>query len=314
MKSFRSLIAVVVSGVTVAGMCAAVASAAPVPSSIPMCADVGAPRVIVGGQPRTFEAVAFDDRGAMLLSDTLGNRLDVVDRPGAAPRMLAPVYFPGGIAPMPDGTVLVGSGMMAAPALASPAVGVAKLIRVNPRNGHHRVYAEGLSMGNGVVRAPDGTVYASNDLTSTIDRIGTDGRVERGWYDQSPGNGLAMSADGRTLFANVSFGDTRIVAIDTATGTGRTYYRPPAGMNWTSLDALDDLDIDRRGRLYAPLYFGGQVLRVDSDGSHCAIATGLTAPAGISLGRSGAGFSTRSVYVTTHAGAVIEIPRAVPMA
>lgn len=307
MKSFRSLIAGVVSGVTAAGMCAAVASAAPVPSSIPMCADVGAPRVIVG-QPRTFEAVAFDDRGVMLLSDWLGNRLDVVDRPGAAPRMVAPVYAPGGIAPMPDGTVLVGSGI-AAPALASPAVGVAKLIRVDPRNGHHRVYAEGLSMGNGVVRAPDGTVYASNDLTSTIDRIGTDGRVERGWYNQSPGNGLAMSADGRTLFANVSLGDTRIVAIDAATGTGRTHFRPPAGMNWTF---FDDLDIDRRGRLYAPMYFGGHVLRVDTDGSHCAIAAGLTLPAGIALGRSGAGFSADSVYVTTHAGAVIEIPKAVP--
>lgn len=306
MKSFRSLIAVVVSGVTVAGMCAAVASAAPVPSSIPMCADVGAPRVIVGGQPRTFEAVAFDDRGAMLLSDSLGNRLDVVDRPGAAPRMVAPVYAPGGIAPMPDGTVLVGSGIFTP--LASPAVGVAKLIRVNPRNGHHRVYAEGLSQGNGVVRAPDGTVYASNDLASTIDRIGTDGRVERGWYNQSPGNGLAMSADGRTLFANVSLPDTRIVAIDAATGTGRTYFRPPAGMN----SILDDLDIDRRGRLYAPMYFGGRVLRVDNDGSHCAIAAGLTLPAGIALGRPGAGFSADSVYVTTHAGAVIEIPKAVP--
>ncbi|WP_376740722.1 SMP-30/gluconolactonase/LRE family protein [Gordonia paraffinivorans] len=164
-------------------------------------------------------------------------------------------------------------------------------------------------MANGVVRSSDGTVYASSAVAPAIDRVGPDRRVSRGWYHAATGNGLALSADGKTLYANVSVPDTRVLAIDTATGAARTYFRPPAGLDWVF---FDDLDIDAAGNLYAPLYLGGQVWRIGRDGSHCALAKGLTTPAGISVGPSEAGFPATSVFVTTHAGSVVEIPRAVP--
>ncbi|GAB90433.1 SMP-30/gluconolactonase/LRE family protein [Gordonia rhizosphera] len=284
-----------------------VASAVPrSPAGTPMCAGVGPARTIVA-QPHTYEAVAFDGDGRMLVTDWLGNGVDVVAHPGALPRRVATVEAPGGLAPMPDGTVLVGSGI-AAPSLLAPAVGAASLIRLDPRTGARSTYATGLSMGNGVVRAPDGTLFASNDLVPAVDRIGVDVRVQRGWYRESPANGLAVSRDGRTLFANVSLGDTRILAIDTGTGRAHSYFRPPRGLDWVF---FDDLDIDEHGRLYVPLYFGSQVWRIDPDGSHCALATGLTLPAGISVGAGGAGFSPSAVYVTTHAGSVVEIPHAI---
>ncbi|MBF6387609.1 SMP-30/gluconolactonase/LRE family protein [Nocardia farcinica] len=215
------------------------------------------------------------------------------------------------IAPPPtraDGGVLAGSGI-AAPALLAPALGFARLLRVDPVTGATTPYAEGLSMGNGVVRAPDGTVFTSNDLAPALDRVDPDGTVHRGWYRETPTNGLAISADGRTLYANVSLGDTRTLAIDVATGAARTYFRPPQGLAHVF---LDDLDIDRAGRLYAPVYFGGQVWRIERDGSFCAVADGLTLPAGITVGVDSAGFSAGSVYVTTHAGQVVEIPNAIP--
>lgn len=46
----------------------------------------------------------------------------------------------------------------------------------------------------------------------------------------------------------------------------------------------------------------------------CALARGLITPAGITVGASGAGFSARSVYVTTHGGLLVEIPDAIPPA
>ncbi|SDU83616.1 Sugar lactone lactonase YvrE [Gordonia westfalica] len=275
------------------------------PGDTPMCAGVGTPRTVVA-QPTAFEAVAFDRSGRMLVSDLMGNRLIAVDRPGAAPRRVARVESPGGIAPLPNGRVLVGSGSGPAAAVSPDS---ASLVEVNPGTGAHSVYADGLSMANGVVRAPDGTVYASSNIVSAIDRISPDRKVSRAWFSDSPGNGLAVSADGRTLFANVSLGDSRVLAVDTATGTSRTYFRPPAGLDWVF---FDDLDIDAGGTLYAPIYLGGQVWRIGRDGSHCALAENLTTPAGISVGASRAGFSARSVYVTTHAGSVIEIPGAVP--
>lgn len=286
---------------------AATAPAAAADPGVPGCAGVGTPRTVVA-EPRTFEAAAFDARGRLLLTDWLGNRIDVLDSPDATPRALAPVHAPGGLAPLPDGDVLVGSGI-AAPALLAPAVGSAELVRLDPETGVTAPYASGLSMGNGVVRGPDGTVWASNDLAPAVDRIAPDGTVHRGWYRETPANGLAVSTDGATLYANVSLGDTRVLAIDTRTGAARTHFRPPAAF---SAGFLDDLDIDHAGRLYAPLYFAGHVFRIEPDGSFCSLASGITLPAGISRGAEGAGFAAGSVYVTTHAGQVLEIPDAVP--
>ncbi|MGK8488298.1 SMP-30/gluconolactonase/LRE family protein [Nocardia asiatica] len=277
-------------------------------AAIPACAATGPARTLVA-QPRTFEAAAFDRQGRLLVSDWLGNRIDVLDTPGAAPRTIASIDAPGGIAPLPDGAVLVGSGI-AAPALLAPTFGFARLMRLDPATGQLAPYAGGLSMGNGVAIAPDGTVYASNDLVPALDRVDPDGTVHRGWYRETPANGLALSPDGRTLYANVSLGgDTRTLAIDTATGVARTHFRPPAGFENAF---LDDLDIDRAGRLYAPAYFAGQVWRIDTDGTVCALATGLALPAGITVGVDRAGFAAGSVYVTTHTGQVVEISNAVP--
>ncbi|MGW4481045.1 SMP-30/gluconolactonase/LRE family protein [Rhodococcus triatomae] len=280
------------------------ASAFPFSPTTPTCGGAGAPRTLVA-QPSAFEAVAFDRDGRMLLSNAFGNSVDAVDAPGAQPRPVATVPSPGGLAPLPDGTVLAGSGNSAT-AFLTPA---AELRQLNPATGAQQVVARGLSMANGVARAADGTVYASSDVEPAIDRIAPDGRVERGWYRASTANGLALSPDGRTLYANVSTGDPSIVAIDTGTGESRVHFRPPPGLEWAF---LDDLDIDDAGRLYTNAFLAGQTWRVDPDGSFCAVATGLVFPAGISVGTEGSSFAADSVYVTTYSGSVFEITGAVP--
>ncbi|MFW0797307.1 SMP-30/gluconolactonase/LRE family protein [Gordonia sp. CPCC 205515] len=275
--------------------------------ALPACAGVGAPRVLADQPGSVFEAATFDRRGRLLLSDWIGNRLDVIDRSGARPRLLSPVDSPGGLAPEPNGRVLVGSGVTGStlPVGATPA----RLVAVDPATGRTTVRASGLSGANGVARGPDGTVYVSSAAASGIDRIRPDGHVDHGWYGATPANGLAVSPDGKTLYANVSLGDTRIIAIDTRTAVGHTYFRPPAGLGWVF---FDDLDIDRAGRLYLPTYLGGQVWRIDRNRTACVLATELLVPAGITVGADGSGFSARNVYATTHAGRVVEIPGAIP--
>lgn len=61
--------------------------------------------------------------------------------------------------------------------LAGNLVGLAGLLRIDPNNGQRKTLATGLAMANGVVRATDGTIFASNDCGTHIDRVDPDGRV-----------------------------------------------------------------------------------------------------------------------------------------
>lgn len=288
----------------------ACAPAAHAATSLPSCPQTGAKRTLVreSGQ---LESAAFDAAGRLVYTNIARRQLRGLDAPGAQTRAIAVgIDGPGGLALEPGGTMLVGAGSGSG-AVFAPRFGFARLLRVDLATGETSVYARGLSMANGVVRAADGTVYASDDLALSLDRITPDGKVQRGWYRATDTNGLALSADGRTLFANRSFGSTRVMAIDTATGASRTYARPPGSLSWA---LFDDLDIDAEGRLYVAVYLAGEVWRIETDGSMCALARGLVAPAGITVGASGAGFSARSVFVTTHGGLLVEIPDAIPPA
>ncbi|MBH0775220.1 SMP-30/gluconolactonase/LRE family protein [Nocardia bovistercoris] len=285
------------------------ANAAP-ETALPWCAGVGAP-VTLAQAPATFEAIAFDRNGRLVVSDWVGGGIDVMDAPGAPLRGIAgPIPLPGGLAPEPGGTMLVGVGVTPASPLA-PGGGVAELRRLDLDTGATTTVATGLSQGNGVVRAKDGTVFVTNDGSDALDRVDPDGRVTAGWYRGSNTNGGAISADGTTLYVNVTFGDTHVLAIDIATGNATTFFRPPAALSGV---ALDDIKIDERsGYLFVTAWQGGQVWRIAPDGSSgCVLLDGRLLPAGIAVGKEGAGFAPTSVYVGTHSGSLIEIPGAVP--
>jgi sugar lactone lactonase YvrE len=293
---------------TAAALFCAFTMSAQATAKVPSCPDTSPARTLVRG-PGQLESAAFDAAGRLVFTDIRRRQLLGLDAPGAPPRTIAAgISEPGGLALTPDGDMLVGAGSGASGFLA-PRFGLARLLRVDLATGAREVAARGLSMANGVVRAADGTVYASDDLAGSLDRISPGGRVQRGWFRGANTNGLALSGDGRTLYANVTFGATRVLAIDVQTATARTYARPPAAMAWA---ALDDLDTDAEGRLYGAAYLAGEVWRIDTDGTICALARGLRLPAGITVGAAGAGFSPRSVYVTTHTGSLIEVPGAIP--
>ena len=73
--------------------------------------------------------------------------------------------------------------------------------RVDLVQGQVTPVVKGLSMANGVVRAPDGSYYASDNLALSLDRVSPSGVVQRKWLNLNS-NGLALSRDGRTLFVN----------------------------------------------------------------------------------------------------------------
>ena len=123
-----------------------------------------------------------------------------------------------------------GAGMaFASDAGMSDCAGVAGA-RVDLVQGQVTPVVKGLSMANGVVRAPDGSYYASDNLALSLDRVSPSGVVQRKWLNLNS-NGLALSRDGRTLFVN-QFMPAAIKAVNLATGQSLCMPRCPCNARW----------------------------------------------------------------------------------
>lgn len=289
----------------VVAVAALVAAGAPAAHAAPpACPGVQA-KVAVAKGGGAQESIAFDGAGRLVYGDLTGGRVRAIDAPGAAPRTIARVTAPGGIAALPDGGVVVASGN----GIGALLPGGGRLLRADAGgDGASTTLARGLIGANGLARAADGTVYASDPLAGVIDRVAPDGTVRRGWWRGSGGpNGLALSADGDTLFVALSFA-ARIVAIDVSTGAARTLARAPADRR---LALLDGLAADAGDTLHVTAYLAGEVWRVTPGGAVCTLARGLRAP---TAAAPGAGpFAATSLYVTA-LGGVWELPGAVSAA
>lgn len=284
-----------------AAACVMAAAPAAATAAVPPCPGAGPATTLVrdGG---ALESAHFDAAGRLLYGDLLNNRVRALDAADAKPRTVARVFAPGAMASLPDGDVVIGSGNGTGALLP----GGASVLRFSPSaswSATTRV-AGGLLGANGLARAADGTIYTSDPLAGVIDRIAPDGTVRRGWWRSRGGpNGLAISADGETLYASLSFA-AKVVAVDVATGATSTVARAPSDRRFALPDGLA---IDAAGYLYATAYIAGEVWRIAPDGELCRLARGLTAPTAVALG----GFTEGTLYVTTY-GAVRAITGAVP--
>lgn len=278
------------------------------------CAGAGATSLVVrDGGP--LESIAVDATGRLIYDDLLSGAVRVLANPSARPRTLTRLTAPGGIVVAPTPATLAGSSSGSSPATLivaqgntiGPLIGGASLLAIAPATGARQRLASRLLGGNGLARSADGTLYTSDVAAGVIDRIGADGAVTRGWWRSSGGpNGLAVSPDGRTLYANLSTA-AAVVAIDVVTGRSRILARVenPAA-------TPDGLAIDAAGRLYVTLYLAGEVRRIDpATGTTCTLARGLRLPTAVAIAPPGGPFAPTSAYVTTYGG-VRAIAGAVP--
>lgn len=285
--------------ITLLTAAAAAATAGIAHAAPPSCPGVGA-KVAAAKGGGAHESIAFDGAGRLLYGDLTGGRVRAIAAPGAAPEIVARVTAPGGIAALPGGAALVASGN----GTSSLLPGGGTLVRFGG-GGPAQTVARGLIGANGLARAGNGTVYTSDPLAGVIDRVAPDGAVRRGWWRGAGGpNGLALSADGSTLFVSLSF-TARIAAIDVETGIARTVARAPSDRR---LALLDGLAADGADTLYVAAYLAGEVWRISPGGTICTLARGLRAPTATAPGA--ARFAPTSLYVTA-LGAVWELPGAV---
>lgn len=275
-------------------------------SGLPPCAGVGVPSVLLSEQG-ALESIAFDQQGRLLFTKLFKGELSRLDGPQAAPFTVAVgIASPGGIAVAGPREAYVGIGNGLTGFV--PSLGKAGIVRVDLDSGQVTPQVSGLSMSNGLVRAADGTFYASDDLAASLDRVLPDGTVQRTWLKQNS-NGLAISKDQKTLYVNQMV-PASILAVDRATGQTTVVANAPAARKWSWLDGLD---IDDQGLLYVVSYWAGEVWRLNP-ASHqmCLLASGLSLPSAVAVGRTGGAYRASSLYVTTHSGRLHEVPGAVP--
>jgi streptogramin lyase len=262
-----------------------------------------------------LESAIVDHRGRLFVTSQtwdgpIRGALLRLDRPDAEPVPIARrIPSPGGLAFDERGRLLVGYGDSLPGGLVGNVVGRAGLLRVDPDTGETEPYVRGLSMANGVARAANGTLFASNDVGTHIDRIDPDRTVHRRWAKVASPNGLAVDPTGRYLYATQTFVPAAIKRIDIADPANVTSYAQPPP--WARAALLDGLTIDAAGRLYVAANGAGQLWRVDTDGTICALARGLRFPSAVALGQGPNGFSAGNLYAVTFSGDVVAVDQAI---
>lgn len=268
----------------------------------------GAPKTnVLLSDQGTLESVITDTKGRLFFTSPAG--LMRLDRRDAKPKLITPIDGGGGLAFDTDGKLVVGYGNTIENGSNGDSTGPSGLYKVDPDSGKFTTYATGLSMANGVARAPDGAFYASNDIGHNIDRI-VNGKTERGWSQVESGNGMAVDLTGRYLFVNQTFRPAAIARIDLAHPDQVTTFAAPTDPS--DLPAgLDGMTIDAGGRLFSAANGAGQVWRANADGSLCLLLDGLPkfpdGPSAVAVGDRHGTFGAANLYVVTFGGQLIEI-------
>lgn len=288
---------------------ALLATAAPA-AAAPDCTSRSDFTPLLSGQG-VLESAIVDARGRLFYTDTSLRALMRIDAPGGAPVVVAGgIESPGGLAIDGAGRILVGQGNGFVNGALGNVAPSARLLRVDPDTGAVSEFARGLAMANGVTRGADGTVYASDDVGTGLDRVSADGAtVTPNWARVISGNGLAIDSTGRWLYAAQTFQPAAVARVEIADPRNVTYMPAPLT---DFAGGPDGMDIDAAGRLAIAANGAGQIWRLDPrDGAYCVLARGLLFPSAVAYGRGASGFSAGRLFAVTFSGVVAEIPAAV---
>jgi sugar lactone lactonase YvrE len=288
-----------------AGLLAALAAllAAAPARALPDCPNPPEKRTLLSGQGQ-LESIVADARGRLFYSDIQnGGRLFRLDAPGTEPKQLVQgVNGTGGLAWGTDGNLVLGFNAGTQNAAVDGQEG--GLLRVDPETGATAVITRGMGQANGLVRGPDGAIYASNDYGNGIDRY-LDGRLQDDWSRVQTPNGLVIDTAGRHLYAAQTFKPASIARIDLADPSKEEPYfeaGPP------DLQAgPDGMTRDDRDRLFVALNAAGEVWRIDTDRSACRLASGILNASAVNWGGGAPGFPARNLYVVAFSGVLIEL-------
>ena len=268
------------------------------------CLPWRASTVLTGQGP--LENLVFDRRGGLLLSASADDEILRLGRKGGLTTLIDDVHAPGGLR-VRDGVLYFNTGDDATSGVQGIADGT--IGRYRFESGRRSVWADGLTMPNGLIFLPNGDAVVSRDLGSgtgmTRIRARDPEHPQPNWARLDDTNGMAVDPTGRWLYTVETFApESRVYRIRIS---DPARIRVVASLVGSVPKGLDDMTIDRHGRLYITANIAGEVIRVNPrTGAHCVIASGLRNPSAVKFGQ-GPGWSKRSLYVTGFDGAVIRL-------
>lgn len=287
-------------------------AAAPAAAAVPQCTGSVSKSVLYSDLGR-LESVISGGAGRLYVSleptdpTPAPGRLISIVRPGAMPRTVANgPDGPGGLA-WDERRLLWGYGDDLANGETGDANPTAGLYRVNFAKGNRSVVSDRLGMANGIARASNGAIFASNDLGMKLDRISPSGITVNGWASVDSANGLVISRNQKYLYAAQTFAEPSAISrIEIANPANVTTWATTEGVI-TGNPVFDGLTRDGRGNLYVAAWAAGQVWKIDSKRRFCVVATGLGRPSSLVFGRGKKGFRAGNLYTVSFNGEVTEI-------
>jgi sugar lactone lactonase YvrE len=269
------------------------------------CVPWQASTVLAGQGP--LENLVFDGRGGLLLSAIRDNEILRLGVDGELTTLIDDVYAPGGLR-VRHGVLYFNTGDNATSGVQGIADGT--IDRYRFESGRRSVWARGLTMPNGLAFLPNGDAVVSRDLGTgtgmTRIRARDPEHPQLNWAGLDDTNGMAVDPTGRWLYTVETFSaESRVYRIRIS---DPSRIRVVASLGGGVVPkALDDMTIDRNGRLYITANLAGEVIRLNPDtGANCVLAAGLHNPSSVKFGR-GPGWSKRSLYVTGFDGAVVRL-------
>ncbi|MBF6202641.1 hypothetical protein IU483_00735 [Streptomyces gardneri] len=233
-----------------------------------MCSDGWETTTVVEGVGN-LENLDSDGQGGFYVTGLMDGYLAHVDRAGRMEKLVTDVHRPAGVRVAGRYVYfLTGDGLSEPPGT---------LQRYDTETGAVRVLLTGLNGPNGLLLLPDGSL-----LFTTIGLGGPSGisrywpqtsEYERDWAILPPSNGLALAADGESVYVDTMTLQILRVRLDDPS-------RPTVVSGIPDLVALpDDMEATRAGALFVADHVLGAVYQVDTNtGATCAIITGLIKP------------------------------------
>lgn len=171
----------------------------------------------------------------------------------------------------PDGNIYIASVLGRELAVIDPNSG-----KVIERIGTDR----GVDTPDDLAFGPDGSLYWTSFLTGEVGRI-TPAGVKETVAQLGPGvNAIAVSPDNRVFVTRVFLGD-ELYEVDPDGNA-------PPQLIASGMGGLNSMDFGPDGHLYGPLWFTGQVARVDvNTGTITPVLSGLEVPAAVNFDAQG---------------------------
>ena len=217
------------------------------------------------------------------------------------PRQIAEMYSNLGLAAIGDKDLLVADfGPTNAFRNGRNSDGI--IWRISP-NGEKRIVATGMGDPNAILVLGDGTYLVSDDATADIHIVDHQGAPSLFTTSVNHPNGMAMSADGSTLYVAQIFSNIRPVVPDNAVWSvplenGRPRSAAKVAVRAGPDAAPDGLVMDSSGRVYIAANNPGELWRFDPETEEMTlIAKGMFGLASLAFGAGE--FDAQSIYATT---------------